>query len=164
MTLEDNKWKMLEGGYKIPYDASIPLRKLRDGQASDNAGVFDELWENLHHQGDVGLASYYSVPHLVDICLERNSFDWNYIGLCLVIEHRRQDSSNPRLPEELKSAYFDSLVKLEEYLLTNFKQIKDPTSLRLSLALFATVGGQSDLGRAIENMNEDVVKEFLEQF
>lgn len=142
MNLNEIKWETLEGGYKIPYNASIPMRKLQATQDSAmTAQVFNELWENLHHQGDVGLASYYSVPQLVDICIEKKSFDWNYVGLCVIIEHCRLSEHNPKLPEEFKPYYFNSLMKLEEYLLLNFKQIKDPTSLRLSLALFATVGG-----------------------
>ncbi|MDB5223458.1 MAG: hypothetical protein JWN83_2125 [Chitinophagaceae bacterium] len=33
--LTDKKWKEFEGGYKIPYDASVPLKKLE--QASTHA-------------------------------------------------------------------------------------------------------------------------------
>jgi hypothetical protein len=34
----------------------------------------------------------------------------------------------------------------------------------LTLALFATLSGQANLGKAIENLDEDVIQEFLEQF
>lgn len=120
--------------------------------------------DNLHHQGDIGLASYLSVPQLVTICIDKKSFDWNFVGLCVVIEHCRQTEHNPKLPTEYYDYYFNALKKLEKYLLENFKSINDPTTLRLSLALFATLSGQVDLGKAIENMDEDVIQEFLEQF
>src|SRR4030095_1965860 len=118
----------------------------------------------LHHQGDVGLASYFALPQLVEICINKNSLDWNFVGLCVLIEHCRQTDGNPELPNEFKDEYFDALKKLEGYFLTNFENIKDPTTLRLTLALFATVNGQVDLGKAIQNLDEDMVKDFLEQF
>ena len=165
MDLDNKIWQTLDGGYKIPFDASIPLRKLRS--TSDQKVIkdtFADLWDNLHHQGDVGLASYYSLPQLVIICLDKKSFDWNLIGLCVLIEHCRQTEHNPKRPDELKTEYFNALKSLEQYLLINFKKIKDPTTLRLTLALFATVSGQVKLGKAIENLDEGMVKDFLEQF
>ncbi len=72
MNLQNDKWISLYGGYKIPYDASILLRQLRStNDQKIVANIFTELWDNLHHQGDVGLASYFSVPPLVDICIEK---------------------------------------------------------------------------------------------
>ena len=165
MTLDNNIWATLEGGYKISYDASIALKTLRstnDQTIIDN--VFSELWENLHHQGDVGFASYLSVPHIVSTCIDKKSFDWNYIGLCVVIEHCRLLEHNPKLPVEYKDEYFDALNKLEQYLLFNFKNIKDSEALRLALALFATLNGQANLGKAIVNLDNDVLTEFLEQY
>lgn len=165
MNLDNNIWSTLEGGYKITYDASIPLRQLQS--TSDQTiieTVFAELWGNLHHQGDVGLASYLSLPHIVSTCIDKKSLDWNYVGLCVVIEHCRLSGHNPELPREYKTEYIDALKKLEQYLLSNFKSITDPDTLRLTLALFATANGQANLGRAIENLDEDVIQEFLEQF
>ena len=165
MDLDNKIWQTLDGGYKIPFDASIPLKKLQS--TTDQkiiADIFADLWDNLHHQGDIGLASYLTLPQLVTICIDKKSFDWNFVGLCIVIEHCRQTDHNPKLPDEFKSEYFDALKTLEQYLLTNFKSIKDPTTLRLTLALLATVNGQVELGKAIENLDEDMVKDFLEQF
>ena len=165
MNLENNIWSTLEGGYKITYDASTPLKQLQlTNDKTEIDKVFAELWENLHHQRGVGLASYLSVPHIVSICIDKKSFDWNYIGLPLVIEHCRLLEHNPILPIECKEEYFSSLKALEQYLLANFKSINDPDSLRLSLALFATLNGQANLGKAIENLDEDVLNEFLNQY
>jgi flavorubredoxin len=68
------------------------------------------------------------------------------------------------LPDQFKEYYFNALTKFEEYLLSNFKVLNDPISLRLTLAFLATMHGQFDLGQAIENLDEDVLKEFLENF
>lgn len=165
MDLDNKIWSTINGGYKIPFDASIPLKQLRS--TTDQKIIFDlfaDLWDNLHHQGDVGLASYLAVPQLVTICIDKKSFDWNFVGLCVVIEHCRQAEHNPKLPTEYNDIYFNALKKLEQYLLDNFKSIKDPTTLRLTLSLFATLNGQADLGKAIENLDADVIQEFLGQF
>lgn len=165
MDLDNKIWQTLDGGYKIPFDASVPLKKLQStNDQKIIADIFADLWDNLHHQGDIGLASYLALPQLVTICIDKKSLDWNFVGLSVLIEHCRQTKHNPKLPDEFKNEYFEALKKLEQYLLTNFKNIKDPTTLRLTLALFATVNGQVELGKAIENLDEDTVKDFLEQF
>jgi hypothetical protein len=162
----DNKiWTTLNGGYKIPYDASIQLKQLRKVDTKDlMIPIFEELWEELHHQGDVELASYYSVPQLISICIDKKSLDYNFIGLCVTIEICRLSETNPIIPKELEQEYFDSLKEFQLYLISNFDNITDDTSLRLTLAFFAITKGQHDLGKAIDNLDEDVLKEFLVQF
>ncbi len=49
------------GGYGVPYDPEPALKRL----SSSHEEAISELWENLYHQGDVGLASYAAVPALV---------------------------------------------------------------------------------------------------
>src|SRR5215471_17640211 len=124
MDLDDNLLKTLDGGYRIPYDISKPLRKLRNTEKfEDQQIIFDDLWENLHHQGDVGLGSYLAVPQLINICMSKKSLDWNFIGLCVVIENCRINNQNPELPAEYDVLYFGALMKFEKYLLLNFKNI-----------------------------------------
>lgn len=164
MDLDNRIWPTLQGGYRIPYNVSIPLKKLSHATRQDElAIIFTELWDNLHHQGDVGSASYLAVPQLVSICINKKSLDWNFIGLCVLIENCRLEDHNPELPEEYQDHYFESLTQFERYLLLNFKSITDQTALRLTLSLFATVNGQPRLGRAIEILDEDILPEFLEQ-
>ena len=81
LPLDDPKWKSLRGGYKIPYDPTSALRHLYAGKNPDVA--WSELWNELHHQGDVGEASYASVPHLVKIQKDHGDLDWNaYAAAC----------------------------------------------------------------------------------
>ncbi|MBL0335939.1 MAG: hypothetical protein IPP73_11750 [Chitinophagaceae bacterium] len=164
MDLDHPIWPTLKNGYNLPYNAAWPLRKLKESAKPDVIqAVFDDLWENLHHGGNVGTASYLAVTQLVSICMEKNSFDWNYIGLCVVIENCRLEKHNPELPEEFQDLYLDSLDRFEKYLLLNFKNMSDRTSVRLTLSLLATLNGQPGLGKAIEKLDEGALTEFLEK-
>jgi hypothetical protein len=53
LPLGDPRWNELPGGYGTPFDPSDLLRRLEGGKKA-----WDELWQELHHQGDVGVASY----------------------------------------------------------------------------------------------------------
>jgi hypothetical protein len=162
MELDNRLWSTLEGGYRSPYNAARPLRRLGDATRPDEVeGILEELRDNLHYRGNVGLASYLAVPHIISICIDRRCLDANFIGLCLLIENCRINGNNPELPREYESVYFDSLRRLEEYLLLNFISIGDRTALRLTLALFAMLNGQPGLGRAIEILGEEELPEFL---
>jgi hypothetical protein len=52
LSFDDDRWNHLEGGYKMPFDPRPSLRKIESQQ--DTAAAWEELWEELHHQGDVG--------------------------------------------------------------------------------------------------------------
>lgn len=158
-------WPRLNGGYRMPYNAGLPLRLLQNA-ADERAAepVFDELWVNLHHQGDVDLASYYAVPCLVQTGMEQQWLHWKFIGLCVVIDHCRYSTHNPPLPLELERDYTGALQQLEKYLLSHFQSITDPIALRLTLAFFATQHGQVGLGKIIEYLDDDVVEDMQRDY
>jgi predicted transcriptional regulator len=60
LSLTEPIWRELEGGDRLPYDASKALARMESGES-----VRDEFWNKLHHQGDVGVASYAAIPQLV---------------------------------------------------------------------------------------------------
>ena len=165
MTLDDNLWKTLQGGYKTDYDASIPLRKL---EGTNNKGeiekIFKELWNELHHQGDVGLASYLALPQLVRIAKSKGLFDWNVLGLCSVIEQQRNLGQNPALPQEYMDYYKGGLRELKEFVISKMNSEMDETLLLTALSTVATCNGQTKLGKAIINLEPDILDEFLERF
>jgi hypothetical protein len=103
MDLDDPAWGRLLGGYRVPYDPRKALRALEQGD--DTEGAWAELWNELHHQGDVGAASYAAVPHLVRIHAARGVPDWNTYALVAIVEEARRESRNPRLPANLRDAY-----------------------------------------------------------
>src|SRR5215469_1203330 len=58
--LTDKPWTELIGGYRTAFDPRPALHKLESNVHAKEA--WHELWEELHHQGDVGEASYAAVP------------------------------------------------------------------------------------------------------
>src|SRR5207248_41909 len=109
LPLDDPKWATYNGGYRIPYDASVPLSRLMRDGASDE--LWDELWQNLHHQGDVGPASFAAIPWLLEFVRRSPVMDWNAIGLIAVIELERPHyCRNRKMPEELVGGYFQALT------------------------------------------------------
>lgn len=166
MELTDKIWQNIDGGYKVLYDASIPLRQLEmPNNPEEIQKIFGELWNELHHQGDVGLASYLAVPQLVRIGKLKKLFDWNLLGLCCVIEQQRHLGDNPVLPPEFHEYYTQGLADLKQYVLDNLTQDLDEHTYSIALATLATCRGQAELGKAIiELTDRDVIDEFLSQF
>ena len=165
ITLDDNLWKELKGGYKIAYDVSIPLRQLE--QTSDKNEIYkiyNELWNELHHQGDVELASYLAVPQLVRISRRKNLFDWNVLAICATIEQQRHLGKNPVLPAIYAEYYENGLTELKQFIVDNIASVKDEITLRSALSALAVCNQQIKLSKAIIELSDDVLDEFLEQF
>jgi hypothetical protein len=110
LSLEDDRWSCLTGAYGVAYDPRPLLLRLQSGRNVD--GVWRELWENLHHQGDVGVASYAAVPYFVDIYRASGIFDWNVFGIVATVELARDSKRNPPVPEWLKESYFRAIEEL----------------------------------------------------
>lgn len=148
--LTDSIWKELEGGYKTPFDASILLTRMeRTTEPNGVAEIWNELWDELHHQGDVGLASYLSVPQLVRIGISKELVDWNLMALCSVIEQQRHLGNNPTLPKEFEEEYQDALKKLKEYAIQCLNKELDNTTLITALSTIATCEGKAEIGKVI---------------
>jgi hypothetical protein len=165
LDLNDPLWAKLEGGYRVPYDASIALRKLEEASnIQDSTIIYQELWNELHHQGDLGLASYYAVPHLVRIAQEKKLVDDNVLGLVCLIEIERHKNNNPALPEALTSSYQDALKNLLGLVDLILYQDWNLEASSVLMAI-AIAKGQTKLANVLLYMDdEDIVDEFLEQF
>jgi hypothetical protein len=141
------------------------LRKLETaGTAAEVLAVYEELWNELHHQGDVGPASYLAVPHLVRIGRTKKLFDWNLLGLCCTIEQQRHQEGNPALPIEFTTEYMAALSDLRQFVLENFKSDMNDELMRTALSTLATCSGRITLGKAILEMSDDVLEEFLQNY
>jgi hypothetical protein len=102
MDMDGGRWSALEGGYRVAYDPRDALTRLARG---DVASAWPELWNELHHQGDLGLASFAAIPELVRVHAARGIADWNTYALAATIEEARDNPNNPKLPEWLREDY-----------------------------------------------------------
>jgi len=166
LDLNDPVWEKLEGGYKGSlYNASIALKALEEVTTLEEANtIYQELWDELHHQGDVGLASYYAVPYMIRIAKEKKLVDYNVLGLVTVIEIQRH-KGNPPLPKDLDSDYQQAIEDLATLATMALKEQWDLSLASATLAAIALSKGQIALSNAIMNLDsEDVIDEFLESY
>jgi hypothetical protein len=99
------------------------------------------LWDGLHHQGDVGVASYAAVPQLLRIYRKRGVIDWNTYAMVAVIELARDDGKNPKLPKWLEEEYFQAIQELAELGAIEVLKTKDPDEIRATLSILAISAG-----------------------
>lgn len=165
ISLNDIRWNDFEGGYRIPYDASVPLKKLEKANDEDTLNlIFTELWNELHHQGDVGLASYFSIPHIIRIAKEKKLINWNIFGLIAIIEIERNKGNNPKVPEEFIDSYLKSLHDVQDLAKLAMEEEWDLSLAITTFSAIAASKGQIKLAEAIFKMDEDVINEFLENY
>ena len=155
----DARWTDLLGGYRIPYDPRKALRLLEDGK--DTARAWDELWDELHHQGDIGEASFAAVPHLVRIHEHRGVPDWNTYALAAVIELARDRADNPQPPPDLQHFYDSAWIQLVDIGLRELSTAQEPTLVASIMGAVAIGKGQRILGRLAIEFTEDERRELL---
>ena len=157
---DDRRWDGLEGGYRAPYDPRPALRALEAGENLE--GTWDELWQELHHQSDVGEASYAAVPHLVRIQAGSGTVSWNVYALISTIELERHRICNPSLPDWLSDSYYASLSRLVEIGARDLGRTDDPLAIRSIIGAIALAKGQLELGAYISDADESEIDEALE--
>lgn len=164
LALDDPRWKELEGGYKgTPHDVSPLLLRLEGADTSQEINdIYLELWNELHHQGDVGIASYYSVPHLVRIAKQKGIVDYNVLALVSLIEIQRH-KENPKIPKALEPLYMVAIKDLEGLAKIAMKQPWNLDLANAALTAIALAKNQIKLAEAILNLDsDDRIDEFLE--
>ena len=139
LSLDDKRWQNLEGGYRTQFDPRPSLSRL--DTTKDTNAAWRDLWDGLHHQGDVGEASYAAVPHLVRIYRKGGVIDWNTFAIVAVIELARDDSKNPRVPKWLEEDYFQAIRDLAELGAVEVLQTKNPEEVRAILSILAISAG-----------------------
>lgn len=160
LSLADPIWRELEGGYRIPYDASTPLARLERGES-----VWDELWQELHHQGDVGVASYAAIPQVVRICEGRPARDWNLYALAATIEiERHRKGSNPSLPDWLRGSYKDAWEQLMKLALIDLGGQPNELTLRSALSVVAIGRGDLKLGALLNHADTGEIAAYVEEY
>jgi hypothetical protein len=139
LSMDDTRWAELKGGYRTSFDLRPLLTKLETEE--DVTAVWKELWDELHHQGDVDEASYAAIPHIVRICCNRGMLDWNAYAVVSVVELARTQNGNPDVPGWLKEGYFNAIHALAERGISDLSSAQDPESCRAILSVIALKKG-----------------------
>jgi hypothetical protein len=153
LSLDDDRWNGLKGGYRTPFDPRPLLTKLESG--TDLKTTWHELGGELYHQGDVGEASYAAVPHIVRIHRKRGILDWNSYALVAYIELARTQGNNPELPTWLEEEYFDSIWELAKIGIAEFSEAKTPADVRGILVILALSKGARTYAKLILEYSEE---------
>ena len=156
---DDPKWSQLIGGYNVLYNPIAVLNGLSE-RPSDKA-LWDELWLNLHHQGDVGTASYVAAVYLIKLRQTGVAFDWNFYALLATIEIQRHKDSNLVLPEWLVSDYQAAWETIEVFCVEDMSKAKDAGELRVYLSIMALAKGQLELGDLLITIDDEQIQGFL---
>ena len=158
---DEINWDELGVGYGN-YNPTSALKKLES--AKNHKEAWGELWEELHHQGDVNLVSYAVVPYLVQIHKEMKNLDWNLYALVSVIEIERHRKTNPLLPEWLEQSYKDAWTTLFHLALNDLLYATDETSIRAMLSVIALAKGLFKDGSLIINLDESAISEYFDEY
>ena len=110
LPLDDPRWAIYHGGYRCPYDVVPLIRELQGNGTSDQ--FWELVWDELHHQGDVGEASYALVPYLVEYQSRQRELDDRVFHYCVVVDLAQPEKKNPAIPPELEFSYVKALRKL----------------------------------------------------
>ena len=158
MEIDDERWAGLHGGYRVPYDPREAIRKLASGDTT----AWEELWQELHHQGDVGEASYAAVPEIVRLHRTRGVADWNTYALAASIEEARHNEDNPALPEWLRWDYEAAWRELEALALREFSAATDQEMIDSIIVVLALRKRRMTLAR-MAMLTEDERQEMLNE-
>ena len=161
LSFDDPRWRQLDGGYGGPYDPRKALLSLERG--TDVSAAWSELWEELHHQGDVGEASYAAVPHLVRIHSELDALDYNTYALAVVIEQaRRRKRENPEMPSWLGPPYDAAWQALVDLGLRDLRRASEVDLIESIIASLSYAKGLPMLGR-MAMLTEEERKQMLDE-
>lgn len=105
----------MEDEYDFFYEEIASLIERLEKSEPNDSDLWWEIWDKLHHQGDVWISSYVAVPKIFEIYKKREWLDANLPAIFAVIENCRQQEKNPALPNWLEKEYFRTLNETVKY-------------------------------------------------
>jgi hypothetical protein len=153
LSFDDIRWSQMTGGYRMPLDPRPLLMRLETDK--DTSKVWEELWNELHHQGDVGDASFAAVPYIVKAYRQRAVVEWNTFAIVAIIELARSEGTNPDVPEWLAEGYVSAIRELATIGSSQIMQATNPEDLRSILSVIAIERGLRTHGKFLILYSED---------
>ncbi len=164
LPFDDCRWAGLKGGYRMPFDPRPALLRIESGL--DVGSAWHELWEDLHHQGDVDEVSYATVPHLVKMCRERSGTTWSGWNVCAligVIDIARRNGTNPEIPEWCRQDYFAALAELGVLAAADLVRTPEEDEVRALLCIVALTKSLPIHARFLLENSEEEMREIERQ-
>jgi hypothetical protein len=93
-------WLTSSASLPDPCDIVPLIQRLQTEGTSE--GFWKIAWEELHHQADVGEATYALVPYIVDHQSRQRDIDEQVFHFRAVVELARPEKDNPPVPQELQ--------------------------------------------------------------
>jgi len=152
LSFDDVRWSGLRGGYRTPFDPRPLLSRLEAKKNLDE--TWHDLWDELHHQGDVGEASYAAVPQLVRIYRQQGVLDWNTYAIVATIELARGTGENPEVPGWLKQSYLDAIRELASLGSEQVSSATRAEDIRVILSIIALARGARTSARFLLEYSE----------
>ena len=141
-------------------DLGISERQLRRWGEDD----WNVLWEDLHHQGDVGEASYAVVPYLTEYAKSASQIAWHAFGFAAIVELERTEHDNPEVPEEIRQSYFASIRELPKIALDRGADAWDKYCFEPVMACLALSLDHREHARAYLELTESEISEFFKYY
>jgi len=155
--LNDMRWSNMSGGYRSPLDPRALLNRLETEH--DTTTAWQELWNELHHQGDVGEASFAAVPILIRIYQKKGVIDWNTYAIVAIIELARSENGNPDVPAWLKQDYFQAIRDLAKIGASEVLRANSQEDVRAILSIIAIERGLRSHGKFLVSYSDDELLE-----
>jgi hypothetical protein len=160
LPLDDPRWATYRGGYnRAPCDVVSLIRKLLTHGATED--FWQAVWNDLHHQGDVGEASYAIIPYLVEYQSHQLELDEQLYGYCVVVDLARPENGNPTIPHEIELAYTSALRRLPVIGAELMRRGCSEATVMGVAATTALAAGHRTLARAYIELNREDALEYL---
>ena len=140
---ELDDWSQLTDADGEPYDARPALTAIIRGETESG---FAELWDRVHHQGDLGTAAYAVVAELVGMIASAPKPDWQAYAFIATVEERRHADNNPAVPKWLNDRYQRAWQDVLGPAFEHLRAAQDDLEVRSILATLAQAKGQRTIG------------------
>ena len=161
LPLDSDRWVELRGG-KGRYDAAPILEELREGYLPLER-FWSIAWDELHHQGEVGNASYLAIPwiwqHYQDAGLEP---DEELLWFAGMVERRRRSGDNEALLADFAAGYHRSLHEIAAVAAAGESGLRSFGATKACCHLLAVLGDQDPLAELLDLLEEDQLPRLLD--
>jgi hypothetical protein len=165
LSLDDPRWSDLWQAYGSGSEIPALLKQLAGVPSSTTQDEpWFSIWSALAHQGDVYSASFAAVPHVVEALASAPlTADSAYFQFPAWVEVCRA-KKRIAVPEDLATAYFESLSRLPTLAAAAAARQWDEGFLCCVLAAVAAAKGQPAVAEAALELSPEVADEFMEWF